>query len=106
MKIIFKAADVTEAHIIAGLLNANDIETYVGGHYQQGGIGELAPSDFAQVSVNEDDISKAEEIVRQYRQQQPEASEAKPLNLYKPMAAVVVVFVLLLIVYLFLQETS
>lgn len=32
MKIIFRANDILEAHIIAGMLNSQGIATYVGGH--------------------------------------------------------------------------
>jgi len=35
MKIIYKARDIIEAHIVSGMLNANGIETHVGGYYLQ-----------------------------------------------------------------------
>lgn len=41
MQIAYRARDITEAHIIAGLLRANHIEAHVGGHYLQGALGEI-----------------------------------------------------------------
>ncbi len=66
MKIIYKAGDITEAHIVAGLLNANNIETHVGGFYLQGGVGDLAAMDFVNVQVDDEDIQKAVEIISEY----------------------------------------
>ena len=66
MKIIYRARDLTEAHIISGLLNANDISTHVGGHYLQGGIGELAASDFVTIHVKDEDINSATSIIAEY----------------------------------------
>jgi nitrogen regulatory protein PII-like uncharacterized protein len=67
VKIIYKASDTIEAHIVAGMLNANGIRAYVGGHYLQGGIGDLAPMDFANVSVADEDVEPALRVVRDYK---------------------------------------
>tara|TARA_R110002124_G_scaffold85971_3_gene222644 strand:- start:33411 stop:33530 length:120 start_codon:yes stop_codon:yes gene_type:complete len=32
LQIAYRARDITEAHIVAGLLEANGIEAFVGGH--------------------------------------------------------------------------
>jgi hypothetical protein len=66
MKIIYRANDILEAHIVAGLLKSHDIEAFVGGHYLQGGVGELVPFGFATVSVGDNDISAAERLMAQY----------------------------------------
>lgn len=66
MKIIYKASDTIEAHIVAGMLNANGIRAYVGGHYLQGGIGDLAAMEFANVSVADEDVEPALRVVRDY----------------------------------------
>ena len=77
MKIIYKASDTIEAHIVAGMLNANGVRAYVGGHYLQGGIGELAPMDFANVSVADEDVEPALRVVRDYESNnQPQAEHA------------------------------
>jgi hypothetical protein len=66
LNIIYRAGDLTEAHIIAGLLEANGIDSHVGGHYLQGGIGELAAADFATVHVADEDIARAKAIIDEY----------------------------------------
>jgi hypothetical protein len=66
LKIIYNASNLTEAHIVAGLLNANGIETHVGGHYLQGGIGELAAADFATVFVADENIVQATALIAEY----------------------------------------
>jgi hypothetical protein len=66
MKIIYKAGDITEAHIVKGLLESNGIEAHVGGFYLQGGIGDLAAQDFAHVHVADEDQQRANEIISVY----------------------------------------
>lgn len=66
MKLIYKARDITEAHIISGLLKSNGIEAHVGGHYLQGGVGDLAAMDFATISVAYDDMDTALSIIADY----------------------------------------
>lgn len=66
MQLIFRGANILEAHIVAGLLDAHDIQSYVGGHYLQGAVGDLPASDFAHVFVNDDDIDTAEQIIADY----------------------------------------
>lgn len=66
MKIIYKARDIIEAHIVAGMLNASGIETYVGGYYLQGGVGDMAVYDFANVQVTDEDVALAQPLVSEY----------------------------------------
>jgi hypothetical protein len=66
LKLIYKARDITEAHIISGLLKSNGIEAHVGGHYLQGGVGELAAMDFATISVADKDTETAASIIAEY----------------------------------------
>ena len=66
MKLIYRAGDLTEAHIIAGLLKSNDIQAHVGGHYLQGGIGDLAAMEFATINVADEDIEQAKKIIAEY----------------------------------------
>ncbi len=66
MQIIYKAADIVEAHIVAGMLQANGIDSHVGGHYLQGAIGELAPMGFANVFVADTDVVTALPIIKDY----------------------------------------
>jgi hypothetical protein len=66
MQLVFRASNILEAHIVAGLLNSHDIETHVGGFYLQGAVGDLPATDFAHVFVNDDDVGKAEKIIEDY----------------------------------------
>ena len=68
MKIVYRAADTTEAHIVSGLIRSYGIDTYVGGHYLQGGVGEIATMDFANVQVDDDDWEQAQNIVSEYKE--------------------------------------
>lgn len=49
MQLIFRASNILEAHIVAGLLDAHGLATHVGGHYLQGAVGDLPASEFAHV---------------------------------------------------------
>lgn len=69
MQIVYRAADLNDAHIVAGLLQSHGIEAYVGGHYLQGGVGDLAPVDLAKVYVEEEDADAAKEHVEAYQSQ-------------------------------------
>lgn len=66
MKLIYKARDITEAHIISGLLKSNDIDAHVGGHYLQGGVGDLAAMDFATINVADENVEHALSIIAEY----------------------------------------
>ncbi|MCK5663466.1 MAG: DUF2007 domain-containing protein [Thiotrichaceae bacterium] len=66
MKLIYRARDVTEAHIISGLLKSNGIVAHVGGHYLQGGVGDLAAMDFATISVPDENAETAISIIAEY----------------------------------------
>lgn len=63
---IYNATSTTEAHLIKGLLEQQDIEAYVAGHYLQGGLGELPVINLIQVNVSEEDEAKALKIIEQY----------------------------------------
>jgi len=66
MKIIYKADNITEAHIVSGLLNANDINANVSGYYLQGAAGEIGAFDYVSVMVEDEDAGKALVIIEAY----------------------------------------
>lgn len=68
MKIVYQAANIIEAHLVTGLLQAHEIQAFVSGHYLQGGVGEIAPTGFANVSVADDDVQRAINVVTEYEQ--------------------------------------
>jgi len=69
MKIAYRAKDIIEAEIIKGMLLANGIEAHTSGFYLQGAIGDLAPTDFSNVHVHDDDYARARELVKEYEGQ-------------------------------------
>ena len=72
MKTIYKAGSITEAHIVSGMLEAQGIQSHVGGHHLQGGVGEIATMDFARVWVIEEDYDAALPVIAEYEQHEPE----------------------------------
>lgn len=69
MEIVYRAANIIEAHIVAGMLNACGIQTHVGGHFLQGAVGDLSPTGIANVLVLSMDKDLALAIVKDYEQQ-------------------------------------
>ena len=68
MQIVYRAADITEAHLIAGMLQNEGIDAEVQGHFLQGGVGELGTMDFARVVVSEQDVARALPLLKRYEQ--------------------------------------
>jgi hypothetical protein len=75
MKIIFKANDILEAHIVAGMLQSYGIATHVGGHYLQGAVGDLAPMGIANIFVQDDQVEEAEQLVAEYQNDSASSNE-------------------------------
>ena len=102
MKLIYRAGDIIEAHIIAGLLQAEGIEPHVSGHYLQGGIGELAPAGFSNIHVADQDIPLATSVIQEYesKQQKPPAhSSSKELDLVIKLITAILIILFIITVY-------
>lgn len=80
MKLIYRANGISEAHIISGLLKSNGIEAHVGGHYLQGGIGELAAMGFATVNVADKNVKAATRVIAEYENNNNPLSENNNSN--------------------------
>ena len=63
---VYDAGNITEAHIVCGMLEAHGIEEHVGGHYLQGGIGELVVQGFAAVYVEDTEVVAARSLIGAY----------------------------------------
>ena len=74
LKTVFRANDIVEAHIVAGMLQSQGIKTFVGGHYLQGAVGDLAVQGFAEVQVLEDDVDLAKSLITEYETSAEHAS--------------------------------
>ncbi len=66
MKIVYRAANPQEAHIVAGMLQSEGIGAHASGTFLQGGIGELPSGDFAVVRVPDEDAARARALVESY----------------------------------------
>lgn len=84
MKIVFKANDILEAHIVAGMLQSYGIEAHVGGHYLQGAAGDVAPLGIANILVQDEDIEQAEHIIAQYQNGETSSEPDDPLLASEP----------------------
>jgi len=63
---VYDASNITEAHIVRGMLEANGITAHVGGYYLQGGIGDLAVQGFASVLVDSEYALSARALIDDY----------------------------------------
>lgn len=63
---IYRAADLAEANIVRGMLEAHGIAAHVNGQFLQGGVGDLPTFDLMSVSVGDDDEARARELIRAY----------------------------------------
>jgi hypothetical protein len=68
MQLVFRAGNILEAHIVAGLLQSHGIYSHVGGHFLQGAVGDLPASDFAHVFVDDEHKQLAEALILDYEQ--------------------------------------
>jgi len=66
VKKIYSATDLTDAHIIKGLLESHGIAAQVNGGFLSGGIGELPPLDLVTVSVEDGQLEEAQRVLEEY----------------------------------------
>lgn len=101
MKLIYRARDVTEAHIVSGLLKSNGIVAHVGGHYLQGGVGDLAAMDFATISVSEKDVDAAILIIAEYNENNIQRNQEDKNNQGISTAPLIALAIFVIIILLF-----
>jgi len=101
MKIVYRAADITEAEIVKGMLVANGIDAHVSGYYLQGGIGEVGAIDLAKVHVSDEEYDRARELVAEYEggrdTQKPRAPELETLDASRFRKVLVTVVLIVLV---------
>lgn len=67
MHLVFQADNLIEAHIVAGMLQSCELSVHVGGHYLQGGVGDLSPTGMVCVYViHSEHIELAQQLLTQY----------------------------------------
>ncbi|MEP7042075.1 MAG: DUF2007 domain-containing protein [Dokdonella sp.] len=62
MKIIYRAENIIDAHLVKGALAAEGILAFVSGEYLTGAIGELPVSNLVAVMVSDNDVERASTV--------------------------------------------
>ncbi|MDR2013099.1 MAG: DUF2007 domain-containing protein [Rhodanobacter sp.] len=62
MKIVYRAENIIDAHLVKNALALEDIVAFVSGEYLTGAIGELPALDLVTVMVAEHDVERAATI--------------------------------------------
>jgi hypothetical protein len=73
MQIIYRAANLFDAHLVKDALEAENIPAFISGEYLTGAVGQLPAMDFIAVMVPESSLSAASDIVRDVEAQLSEA---------------------------------
>lgn len=77
MKIVYRAANITEADIVAGMLSSRGIEAKVAGRHLQTAVGAAAVPYSSKVLVSEQQYDEAVAVVAEYEKAQPTAQADK-----------------------------
>ncbi|MCK4744413.1 MAG: DUF2007 domain-containing protein [Sulfuriflexus sp.] len=72
MKKVYETSTALEAHMVKNLLENEGVDSRIDGEYLQGGVGELQAIGAIRVVVEEDDYSKAREIIDEWESLQPD----------------------------------
>jgi len=62
MKIVYRAENIIDAHLVKGALATEGIVAFVAGEYLTGAIGELPVSNLVAVMVSDNDVERASVI--------------------------------------------
>ena len=65
MRIIYRAENLVDAHLVKDVLDQADIPAFISGEYLIGGVGQLPARDFIVVSVPDVCVEAAEPRVRE-----------------------------------------
>ena len=65
MRIIYRAQNLIDAHLVKDALEAAEIPAFISGEYLTGGVGQLPALDYVAVLVPESSLDVAEPIVRE-----------------------------------------
>ncbi|MGA9422531.1 MAG: DUF2007 domain-containing protein [Rhodanobacteraceae bacterium] len=65
MQIVYRAANIIDAHLVKNALAQEGIPAYVSGEYLTGGVGQLPASDFVAVMVAKVDFERAQTVSRE-----------------------------------------
>jgi putative signal transducing protein len=65
MRIIYRAQNLIDAHLVKDALESADIPAFIAGEYLTGGVGQLPALDYVAVLVPASSVEAAEPIVRE-----------------------------------------
>jgi hypothetical protein len=65
MRIIYRAQNLIDAHLVKDALEGADVPAFISGEYLTGGVGQLPALDYVAVLVPESSLSIAEPIVHE-----------------------------------------
>lgn len=65
MRIIYRAQNLIDAHLVKDALESAEVPAFISGEYLTGGVGQLPALDYVAVLVPESSVSIAEPIVRE-----------------------------------------
>ncbi len=71
MIIIYRAANIADAHLIRQMLEAEGIPAFIQGEYLQGAVGELPANTEILVHVADDNVEAARAIVDEWQSAEP-----------------------------------
>lgn len=75
MIVIYRAANIADAHLIRQMLEAEGIHAFIQGEYLQGAVGELPANTEILVQVGNDDYAAARAVVEQWESAEVEDAE-------------------------------
>jgi hypothetical protein len=76
MRIIYRAQNLIDAHLVKDALEGAEVPAFISGEYLTGGVGQLPALDYIAVLVPESSVDVAESIVREIDHALAEARQA------------------------------
>jgi len=76
MRIVYRAQNLFDAHLVKDALESADVPAFISGEYLTGGVGQLPAMDYVAVLVPESSVDVAEPIVRDVERALAEAQQA------------------------------
>ncbi len=93
MQIVYTADNDAEAHMMAHMLEREDIPAHIQGTFLSGGLGELPASNLVQIMVADDHVEHAREIIEQWETSTAK-EEKKPFQTKRNLKTEFIAFVL------------
>jgi len=85
MIIVYRAANITDAHLIRQMLEAEGIPAFIQGEYLQGAVGELPANTEVFVQVADENAIAARAIVDEWDSAEPESDIAESMTTSVPV---------------------